>query len=242
MLLISFFTFSSCKKDPVNPVPEMVDLGLPSGVKWASCNLCESGFVSSPEEYGDYYAWGETEPYYKAGYAQSTSPVWKDFKRGYNWASYKWCNRSSTSLTKYNTKSNYGSTVDNKTVLEADDEADDDVAHVKLGGSWRMPTNAEWAELINTSNCTWEWTTQNGINGYKVTSKKNGASIFLPAAGSREDATLRNFGSYGSYWSSSLDTSLPYGAYAVGFNSGNVRRNNYSRCIGLSVRPVYCLQ
>ena len=99
------------------------------------------------------------------------------------WTAYKWYNGSSSSFTKYNTKSIWGK-VDNKTVLDPKD----DVAHVKLGGSWRMPTDAEWMELKN--NCTWTWTTQNGINGYKVTSNKNGASIFLPAAGYRYDTFL----------------------------------------------------
>ena len=247
MLLISFFTFSSCKKDPVNPVPEnpsadvpvpeMVNLGLPSGVKWASFNLG----ASKPEEYGDYYAWGETEPYYSEGHSQdSPCSSWRSRTNpaisGYNWSSYKWCNGSSTSLTKYNTSSEYGSTVDNKMVLEADDEADDDVAHVKLGDSWRMPTDAEWTELRN--NCTWTWTTQNGIKGYKVTSKKNGASIFLPAAGIRDGTDLSYVGSDGYYWSSSLDTGHPDCAYLVSFFGGDVKGYSVWRYYGNSVRPV----
>ncbi len=215
----------------------VVDLGL--SVKWAASNLSESGFVSSPEMYGDYYAWGETEPYYEAGYAQSKSPVWKSQKTtGYNWASYKWCNGSYNglynSLTKYNTRSSHGSSVDNKTVLEADD----DVAHVKLGGSWRMPTDAEWTELRNTSNCTWTCITLNGIYGRLVTSKKNGANIFLPAAGFRSVSDLDNVGSGGYYWSSSLTTDNPGRAYYVYFNSDNVLRYYILRCYGLSVRPV----
>ena len=129
--------------DPYNG-HEYVDLGL--SVKWATCNV---GAVS-PEDYGDYFAWGETEP--------------KDF---YAWSTYKWCNGSYDTLTKYCTDSKYG-TVDNKTVLDLEDDA----AHVNWGGDWRMPTKAEQDELYN--NCTWEWTTQNGVNGYKVTSKING--------------------------------------------------------------------
>ena len=129
---------------------EYVDLGL--SVKWATCNMG----ASSPEEYGDYYAWGETET-----------------KSTYDWNTYKWCKGSENTLTKYCTDSDYG-TVDNKTVLDPED----DVAHVKWGGNWRMPTDAEIEEL--RENCIWKWTTQNGKNGYKVTSKKNGNSIFLP--------------------------------------------------------------
>ncbi len=215
-----------------------VDLGL--SVKWSSCNLCESGFVTSPEIYGDYYTWGETQPYYAEGHSQDnpcsswrsrTNPV----ITGYNWSSYKWCNGSYTTLTKYNTNSSYGGTVDNKTVLEAND----DVAHVKLGGGWRMPTYAEWTELGN--NCTWTWTTNyngTGVAGRIVTSNKNGASIFLPAAGLRSGTGLFYVGSNGYYWSSSLNTDTPRDACIVRFGSGGVGRDYGYRYLGLSVRPV----
>ena len=102
-----------------------------------------------------------------------------------------------------------------------------------------MPTDAEWKELIN--NCTWTWTTQNGVNGYKVTSKKSGytnKSIFLPAAGDRSGSSLYNAGIDGYYWSSSLYTVDPGGALYVGFDSGSVRGYSSSRDFGLSVRPV----
>ena len=184
---------------------EAVDLGL--SVKWANANIG----ANAPEEYGDYYAWGETET-----------------KECYDFSTYKWCNGSGNTLTKYNTSNSYG-TVDNKTVLDLDD----DVAHVKLGGSWRMPTDAEWTEL--RTQCTWTWTTQNGVNGYIVTST-NGNSIFLPAAGDRDSTFLFHAGSYGSFWSSSLGTL--FCARSVGFNSGNVDGDNYDRSYGLSVRPV----
>ena len=210
--------------------PNAVDLGL--SVIWASFNLG----ASKPEDYGDYYAWGEIEPYYS-----SLDPLtWKDGKEsGYNWASYKWCNGTNTSLTKYNTNSSYG-TVDNKTVLDPEDDA----AHVQWGGSWRMPTDSEWTELRN--NCTWTWTSNyngTGVAGRIVTSKVEGhkdKSIFLPAAGGRYDASLSNAGSDGDYWSSSLYTDRPYYAWYVYFYSGNVRGDDYSRYRGLSVRPVYC--
>ena len=207
-------------------IPDCVDLGL--SVCWASCNLG----ASKPEEYGDYYAWGEIDPYYS-----SQDPLtWKDGKTGYNWASYKWCNGFSNTLTKYNTSSSYG-TVDNKTVLEPED----DVAHIKLGGKWRMPTDAEWTELRNTSNCSWTWTTINGVNGYKVQSKKSGYTdnwIFLPAAGGRSGTDLYDVGSFGVYWSSSLNLDYPDNAQFVVFYSDGVYRNYYDRYYGLSVRPV----
>ena len=184
-----------------------VDLGL--SVKWATCNVG----ASSPEEYGGYYAWGETEE-----------------KRNYDWSSYKWCNGSYDTMTKYCTSSGYG-TVDNKTTLDPQD----DVAHVKWGGSWRMPTTAEQDELRN--NCSWKWTTHNGVNGYKVTGP-NGNSIFLPAAGTRIGTGLGDSGSYGYYWSSSLYESLSNVAYDLFFYSGYQNWSHYNRFIGLSVRPV----
>ena len=186
---------------------EAVDLGLPSGLKWGSCNIG----ASSPEEYGDYYAWGETST-----------------KSNYSWETYKW--GSYNSLTKYNTSSSYG-TVDNNTKLDNSD----DVARVKLGGKWRMPTDDEWTEL--RTKCTWTWTTQNGVYGRKVTGP-NGNSIFLPAAGYRDGTSLDSAGSYGYYWSSSLYTVSPYCAWFVYFYSGGVGRYYSYRCLGQSVRPV----
>lgn len=187
-----------------------VDMGL--SVKWASCNIG----ASKPEDYGDYYAWGETTT-----------------KSTYNWSTYTLCGGSENAMTKYCTKSSYG-TVDNKTVLDPED----DVAHVKLGGKWRMPTDAEWTELRDTNNCDWAWTTINGVNGRLVTSKKTGNSIFLPAAGYRDNGNLGNAGFLGGYWSSSLRTDGPLGAWYVSFLSADVIRTNYYRYYGRSVRPV----
>ncbi|MGM9817931.1 MAG: InlB B-repeat-containing protein [Paludibacteraceae bacterium] len=189
-----------------------VDFGLPSGLKWAACNVG----ATKPEEYGNYYAWGETEP--------TTT---------YDWSTYKWCNGSRSTLTKYNTDSDYG-TVDNKTVLELDDDA----ARANWGGAWRMPTDAEWTEL--RENCTWTWTSDyngTGVAGRIVTSKTNGNHIFLPAAGYRYYDDLYA-GYYGYYWSSSLDTDYPYRARGVRFYSDYVYGINYDRYYGYSVRPV----
>ncbi len=197
--------------NPVTPsVPDAVDLGL--SVKWASFNLG----ATKPEEYGDYYAWGETGP-----------------KEDYAWSTYKWCNGSAMTLTKYCTNSEYGYNgfTDGKTVLDPEDDA----AHVNLGGNWRMPTDAEWAEL--RENCTWSWTTQNGVNGYLVTGP-NGNSIFLPAAGYRSNTNLSGAGSYGSFWSSSLNTVRPYFARFVDFRSDSVGWGSSYRYFGPSVRPV----
>ena len=232
--------FASCAVDedysepvPKSIVPKAVDLGLPSGIKWASFNLG----ASKPEEYGDYYAWGEIEPYY----SNQDPFIWKEGKEaGYDWASYKWCMGSKDSQTKYCTKSTYGYNgfTDGKTVLVPEDDA----AHVALGGKWRMPTDSEWTEL--RKNCTWEWTDNyngTGVAGRIVTSNVEGykdKSIFLPAAGYRGNTDLNGAGSYGYYWSSSLYTDYPYRAWLVLFNSDSVYRSYYYRCYGLSVRPV----
>ena len=196
-----------------------VDLGL--SVYWASCNLG----ASKPTEYGDYYQWAGTEDVSDTG-----------INLDWSYCPYHTGSDESSGWTKYNTKSSYG-TVDNKTVLEAMDDA----ATVALGGKWRMPTDEEWTELRNTDNCSWTWTTIDGVNGYKVQSKKSGYTdnwIFLPAAGSRRGTDLSLVGSGGYYWSSSLNTGGPNLAWYVYFYSDNVSRYRYNRCNGQSVRPV----
>ena len=187
-----------------------VDLGLSSGLKWAACNV---GAIT-PEEYGNYYAWGETTP-----------------KTAYTWRTYKWGNASYNAITKYCTDSDYG-TVDNKTVLDPEDDA----AVVNMGGSWRMPTFNELNEL--KTKCTWTWTTQNSKKGYLVTSKTNGNSIFLPAAGCHYDGDL--YGYPNGYWSSSLYEGSSIGADYLCINSDGFFWTYYDfyRCIGRSVRGV----
>jgi hypothetical protein len=174
--------------------------------------------ATSPEDYGDYFAWGETE----------TQP-----KPYYDWGTYKWCKRSYDTQTKYCTGSYYG-TVDNKTILELSDDA----ANANWGGSWRMPTKEEQDELRNPNYCTWTWTTLNGVNGYKLTSNINGNSIFLPAAGSRSSSGLYAAGSGGRYWSSSLNTYTSSEAGYLFFNSDFVSGGSDHRYVGHSVRPV----
>lgn len=208
---------------PTNTNP--VDLGL--SVKWASFNLSKTGFVSALEKSGDYYAWGETGPYYN-----SLSPLsWKNGKTGgYDWSSYKWCNGSSTTLTKYNSDSSYGN-VDNMTVLEAEDDA----AHVVLGGAWRIPTFAEWNELIE--NCTWIWATLNGVSGELVISGKNGNRIFLPSYLYRTKTTLS--GARGcNYWSSTRNSGRPDLARVLYATGNAVSASSRDRRYGLAIRPV----
>lgn len=218
---------ATCKVT-VQATPEAVDLGLTSGLKWASCNVG----ATAPYEYGDYFAWGEIETYYEAGYAQSNKPVWKSNKsRGYCWQSYKWCSGSARTQTKYCISGSYG-TVDNMTVLDLEDDA----ASVNCGCSWRMPTDAEWTEL--RTECTWNWTTQDGVNGMLVTGP-NGNKIFLPAAGYRYNASLNVVGKGSYYWSSSLMTDYTGNAWRIYFDSDDVGEGSgRDRCYGFSVRPV----
>ena len=196
---------------------EAIDLGLPSGTLWANMNVG----AERPEDYGLYFAWGET-----TGYTGDTSDG-----RSFDWESYKWCNGSWKTLTKYCTNSDYGM-VDDKTVLDPEDDA----AHVNWGGDWRMPTLNEIQELLG--NCYSEWTQVNGVNGRKFTSKTNGNSIFLPAAGYRYISSLYYAGSDGISWSSSLAEGGPYQAYGLCSRSGYANLFCYDRCYGRSVRPV----
>jgi hypothetical protein len=186
---------------------EYVDLGL--SVKWATCNVG----ASTPEEYGDYFAWGAL-----------SSTTYS------HWGNYPHANGSYTSLTKYNTDSGHGF-VDNKTVLELSD----DVANYEWGGTWRIPTEAEIMELM--SNCTWERTTQNGVNGCKVTSDINGNSIFLPAAGNYTNVGDK-IGEVGFYWSSLLNTDLPHQAYKLAFTEDTMGFTANARFYAFPVRPV----
>ena len=187
-----------------------VDLGLPSGTLWADRNVG----ADSPEDYGDYFAWGETAP-----------------KDAYTWSTYKWCQGSPTTMTKYCTNSHYG-TVDNKTVLDLEDDA----AYVNMGTEWRMPTISELEELH--TQCTWTWSTQNETNGYRVTGP-NGNSIFLPAAGFFQSTNHWQAGQSSYYWSSSLNKDYTNMVDGLGFYSTNVlRTNKFEHYFGHTVRAV----
>ena len=197
-----------------NPDDEnWVDLGLPSGLLWATCNVG----ATTPEGYGNYYAWGETQT--KGTYIISN----------YAYCTYDELNRP-TSLTKYNSSSDWG-TVDNLTTLLPSDDA----ATVYIGNGARTPTKVEWEELMN--NTTSEWTSVNGVNGRRLTAS-NGNSIFLPATGEHIDYEL-NVGSIGCYWSASLYTDWPTRAWNYFLNSSRQEmENSVVRWNGLSVRAV----
>lgn len=208
-LTISRNTLSRMKALKVEPAPQAVAEAVDLGlsVKWASFNLG----ATKPEEIGDYYAWGETES-----------------KEEYDWQTYKF-GLGTECFSKYVTDSEYGP-VDNKTILEPEDDA----ATVNWGGSWRMPTIEEQCELLK---CTWEWTTQEGINGYKVIGS-NGNFIFLPAAGFREGTNLNYVGSHGFYWSSSADVHVS--DYVFGLHIEPTKPSSFegTRIPGRTIRPV----
>lgn len=209
-----------------------VDLGLPSGLKWAVCNLG----AAKPEDFGDYYAWGETEPYYLPGHAyDDPCSNWKDGKTsGYNWSSYKF--KDDWIWLRY-TGSDYD------TLLPEDDAASYD-----WGSGWRMPTHGDWSELVSSTDKSWVWASTDGYSssGYLLTSTVPGFehnSIFLPAAGYRGDRYLGgvedNTNPTGSYWSSSLSDSNVERAMAPGFDHDNFSLNNVNkRHIGCQIRPV----
>ena len=191
---------------------EYVDLGL--SVKWATCNVG----AENPEEYGDYYAWGETER-----------------KKDYSLSSYIWYDNSSNTLTKYKLSGRNWTDDINKTILESED----DVAHIKWGGNWRMPTTKEIKELRR--KCTWTWTTINNVNGYRITSNKKGytdRSIFLPAAGYYNNVEVNRIGTSGFYWSRVLNTRNSSTAVGAFFNDCGSRIDREKRNNGRSVRAV----
>jgi len=201
------------KRQEVESVPRTVtavDLGL--SVKWADRNVG----ADSPEDYGDYFAWGETQP-----------------KSTYDWSTYKWCNGDWKKLTKYCTKSDrgYNGFTDGKITLDLSDDA----AYVNMGSNWRMPTKSELEELKN--GCTWTWTTRNSKEGFKVTGP-NGNSIFLPAAGCRDYSKLSLAGSDGYVWSSSLYEDGPNSAYPLYFGSNGQYTYYLERYRGQTVRAV----
>jgi len=207
--------------------PELVDLGL--SVKWASFNLG----ATKPEESGYYYAWGETNP-----------------KDSYTWETYKWCNGGvvvqweSADLLKYCDVAQYGYNgyTDDRVVLDSEDDA----ASVHLGDKWRIPTSEEWVELM--TDCTWTSETVNSVSGYRISSKTNGNSIFLPSVQYIRQRTVYQYSSFASYWSSSLAAGWN-GNYAVyrtpdlayAFVSDFLDRKvtySFGRGSGLPIRPV----
>ncbi len=193
---------------------EYVDLGLPSGTLWATCNVG----ANNPEDYGNYYAWGETST-----------------KSTYDYENYRYSTDTwyyGTKLTKYCGVAGFGNNgfTDNLTALQSGD----DPATASWGSGWQTPSEAQWDELL--ANTTNEWTTRSGKAGCLFTSKKNGQTLFLPASGGR--CEFGEAGSYGYYWSRSLNTDNPYNAWYFGFLSNDCYMGHFDRSNGFTVRPV----
>lgn len=189
--------------------PHMIDLGLPSGTKWACCNVG----ASNPEDYGNYYAWGETQP-----------------KSVYNSVTYLYCTGQDIDGDGWIDKNlsfvNIGSDIAGTQY---------DAATANWGAPWCMPSRKQMQELLN--NCTYKWTTRNGVSGREFVGP-NGGTIFLPAAGGRWYGDRFDQWSYGHYWSSTLWDQ--YITYSLQFSSSRVFLNNtdYYRLFGFPVRPV----
>lgn len=205
-----------------------VDLGLPSGTKWATKNIG----ATTPEGYGDFYAWGEIES-----------------KDDYSWNTYEFFFDNNGNNVPYDSKWN---TEPNELTDLGRDIAGTkyDVAHVRWGEKWEMPSKAQMEELLNPKHCEWIWTTINGVNGYKVISKINGNSIFLPASG-EQDGKIRHFvNKEGEYWLSTVDTINSFAAYKFVLYENDLfegkrikcsesfNTKDCDRCQGRSVRPV----
>ena len=211
---VANYLLYGCISGQSSSAHEYVDLGLPSGTLWATCNVG----AEAPEDFGDFYAWGETKP-----------------KSTYTWATYKYCKGSETSMTKYCTNDNYG-TVDYKTVLDLTDDA----AFVNWGRDWRMPTLEEEKELYSQCTCTYFKTgnsVYNGVPGYQFTGS-NGNSIFLPCAGEMSDTGHTHSNVYGNYWSSTLDADQSKFSWYIFYMTGKPNTYSNNRYYGHSVRPV----
>lgn len=191
------------------PEPDYVDLGLPSGTLWATRNVG----AACPEDYGDYFAWGETAP-----------------KEKYAWSNYSLCDGNEWSMTKYDPSAFWRHD-------ELELEPIDDAATVNWGPSWCMPSEGQVVELIN--NCSWQFTEKNGVNGSLVTGP-NGNTIFLPAAGYRSNSSLSRAGTSGFYWSSTVKYNEEKYAFYLNCYSNAAHSMAYypGRCTGFTVRPV----
>lgn len=221
VLAVLGVAFCACEKDDKGTndysdtggtLGDWVDLGLPSGLLWATHNVGADG----PEDYGHYFAWGETQT-----------------KGVYDWETYTFCDGGHDQLTKYCSDSTYGYNdfTDGLTTLQASDDA----ATAALGNGARIPTSDEWQELMD--NCTMAWGTQNGVSGCRFTGR-NGKVLFLPVAGSRWDGGVYFAGERGTYWSSSLNAGDPSHAWGFYFDSTDAYKYADQRFYGLSIRPV----
>lgn len=226
---------------------DYIDLVLPSGTLWASCNI---GAIN-PEDYGDYFAWGETVSYNGEDYSNAMNYAYNDsssyIKTYYDWRTYKYCNGKEKTLTKYCQNSSYGYNGFTDTLKEL--ETTDDAAYSKWGATWCMPSKEQYDELINDNYTILERISQNGVYGIKITSRSNGNSIFLPAAGSGYLSSFNGVGTIVDYWSRTISNngtnaygSIDSNACELHTNNYTYKVDNYSRCLALPIRPVRATQ
>jgi hypothetical protein len=196
-----------------------VDLGLPSGTKWATMNIG----ATSETDYGLYFQWGDTQGYTADQVGSGEG------QKVFSWSTYKWTEDNGETMTKYNE-------TDGKTILDLDDDA----ARANWGGSWKMPTIEQFQELANSNYVTNEWTTINGVNGQLFTSVSNGNTLFIPESGRAENDKIHMVGSGCDTWSSSLKSSnvkqgLELYFSEIEFMVGGLVSWRYA---GYTVRPV----
>lgn len=216
MALALGLSVSAQQTCPDNNHPHAIDLGLPSGTKWACCNVG----ATSPEQYGSYVAWGETKS-----------------KTDYSWNSYQW-GSGKGQTTKYCNNSSFGKDgfTDSKTTLEVADDA----ARSNWGRQWHTPTSADFQELIENTTSEWiDGGDGKGVSG-RIFKSSNGKSLFFPAAGYRNGTSLHEANLCGDYWSKSLNIGTPNRASTLYFNSEDVDVYYYSnRGHGHVIRPVH---
>ena len=202
---------------------DFVDLGLSSGTLWSTCNVG----ASNPSDFGLYFQWGDVQ-----GYTAEQIGLGDGQKKfSSDWSDYKWLRNDAftnyrNAFVKYR---NGGMVLD---ILDLEDDA----ANVNMGGDWHIPTPSQIHELINET--TSDWIKMDNVNGRLFTSKKNGKSIFIPAAGLAWDGSVANRGDYGNVWSSMLSSgNVDYGQYLI-FYSGDASLSVNDRYSGFSVRGV----
>lgn len=214
MVLLLVAVVAGAQSCPDSNHPHAIDLGLPSGTKWACCNVG----ASKPEGYGGYYAWGETSE-----------------KSSYSLDNYKWYDNSKKEYTKY-----FRHDLGNHTISTDPLDFSDDAAYVNWGSSWCMPDELNQLELLNHS--THKWTTLNGVCGLLITSKKNSKSIFFPCSG-RYYRSFIEKGQYGRYWFANISYSDAE-AWSMEFSTEKFVNSVYGgsgralRYQGYSVRPI----
>ena len=216
--VIAFCQLSGKPGKPINTNGhEYVDLGLPSGTLWATMNVG----AASETDGGLYFQWGDTQGYTTDQVGNSEG------QKAFSWADYKWTEDNGSTMSKYNA-------TDGKTILDLEDDA----VRENWSGDWKMPTEEQFQELLNTDNCTNVWTTVDGVNGRLFTSVSNGNTLFIPAAGAAYSGSVSSVGDYACVWSNSFNSSIVKAGRGLHLYSDSIFVSNRNRYYGQSVRGV----